>query len=61
MRLPAFCYFPVFILHFPSITHHSVPGAYTEKHTVIHEELLQSNDIYRDVYQSQQEGVSING
>ena len=26
-----------------------------------HEELLQSNEIYRDVYQSQQEGVSING
>ena len=26
-----------------------------------HEELLQSNTIYREVYQSQQEGVSENG
>ena len=26
-----------------------------------HKELLASNEIYRDVYQSQQEGVSIDG
>ena len=26
-----------------------------------HEELMESNEIYRDVYQSQQEGASLNG